>query len=179
MVRRSLIALAFASSAAFAEEPRLLPNGWYAGEIGNSCMAARELADGSRLFIRLMKWNDHSDSVILWRPNLPPLMSEGEYSTGLTVEEEEAEAADNFRLTVTVDGGEIGPALGHYQLIDFEGKAGPSYRLGIAQAEFLDALRGGRVVEIRRRGDLIAAFPIEGSAAMAGEMAECVNKPIA
>ena len=171
-----LLAIAAAALAAPAEPaaPRLLGNGWFYGEVGRGCMAARALPDGARLLIRLVKWNDLSDSLVLWRPGLPPLMSESGLSTGRSAAEEEADAAANFDLAVSIDGRPIGAAMGHFQLLDFEGRPGPSYRLGILQSEFIAALRAGRRLEIRRRGALVAAFPIDRSAAMAAEMARCV-----
>ena len=148
------------------ETPRLLANGWHYGEAGNYCMAIRELPGGARLSLRLAKWDDMSDSLILWAPSLPALDPE-----------DEAAAEKHYGLQVRIDGRAIPRAMHSNMLEDFDNKPGPSYRLGIAQKLFIAALAKGRTIEIRRAGKLIAAFPIAGSAAMAKLFATCVEKP--
>lgn len=165
-----LLAIPFAGAPAAArppvETPKRLANGWYYGEAGNYCMAIRELAGGRRLTMRLAKWDDMSDSLILWAPALPALDLDDEA------------AAERFHgLDVRIDGRGVPRAMHSTMLEDFDGKPGPSYRLGIAQRPFIAALARGRTLEIRRAGKPVAAFPIAGSAAMAKAFAACVEKP--
>lgn len=147
------------------ETPRRLANGWFYGEAGNYCMAIRELPGGERLSMRLAKWDDHSDSLILWAPGLPPLDPE-----------DEAAADRHYDLEVRIDGRPIARAMHSNMLEEFDGKPGPSYRLGIAQKPFIAALASGRRLEIKRAGKLVNAFPIAGSAAMARHFSDCVAK---
>jgi hypothetical protein len=147
------------------ETPRLLANGWYYGEAGNYCMAIRELPGGARLSMRLAKWDDHSDSLIFWAPGLAPLDLD-----------DEAAAELYYGLEVRIDGRRVPRAMHSTMIEDFDGKPGPSYRLGIAQKAFIAALASGRKLEIRRAGRLVRAFPIAGSAAMARAFAACVAK---
>jgi hypothetical protein len=169
-VRFLLVPMAalFAAPAAArppVETPRLLANGWHYGEAGNYCMAIRELPGGERLSLRLAKWDDHSDSLILWAPGLPPLDLD-----------DEAAAELHYGLEVRIDGRRVPRAMHSTMLEDFDDKPGPSYRLGIAQKAFIAALAKGRKLEIRRAGKLVRAFPIAGSAAMARAFAACVAK---
>lgn len=147
------------------EEPRLQPNGWHYGEAGNYCVAIRELPGGARLMMRLAKWDDLSDSLILWKPGLAPLD-----------EEDEAAAERDHDLEVRIDGKKVEGVPGARMLADFLDKPGPSYRIGIAQGPYIAALAEGSNLEIRRGADSLAAFPIAGSKAMAEEMARCVEK---
>ncbi len=147
------------------ETPRRLANGWYYGEAGNYCMAIRELESGERLSMRLAKWDDHSDSLILWAPGLPPLDLD-----------DEAAAERHYDLEVRIDGRRIRSAMHSNMLEEYDGKPGPSYRLGIAQKPYIAALASGRRLEIMRAGKLVRAFPIAGSAAMARLFADCVEK---
>jgi hypothetical protein len=129
-------------------------------------MAIREVPGGARLTMRLAKWDDMSDSLILWAPGLPPLDLDDE------------SAAERFHdLEVRIDGRAIPRAMHSTMIADFGGKAGPSYRLGVAQQPFIAALAGGRNLEIRRSGKPVATFPIQGSAAMATLFSACVAKP--
>jgi hypothetical protein len=128
-------------------------------------MAVRELTGGERLTLRLAKWNDHSDSVLLWAPGLAPLDLD-----------DEAAAERHFDLEVRIDGKRIERAMHSTMFEDSGSKAGPSYRLGIAQKPFIAALARGRRLEVRRGGKLVAAFPIAGSAAMARLFSACVAK---
>lgn len=148
------------------ETPKRLANGWFYGEAGNYCMAIRELPGGARLSMRLAKWDDMSDSLILWAPGLPALDLDDEA------------AAERFHdLEVRIDGRAVPRAMHSTMIEDFDDKPGPSYRLGIAQRAFIAALGNGRTLEIRRSGKPVAAFPIAGSAAMARMFAACVKKP--
>ena len=161
-----LVAAAPAGARPPVETPKRLANGWHYGEAGNYCMAIRELPGGSRLSMRLAKWDDMSDSLILWAPGLPALDLDDEA------------AAERFHdLEVRIDGREVPRAMHSTMIEDFDGKPGPSYRLGIAQKAFIAALAKGRTLEIRRSGRLVAAFPIAGSAAMSAKFAACVRKP--
>lgn len=165
-----LLALAILLAATAAarppvETPRRLANGWYYGEAGNYCMAIRELEGGARLTLRLAKWNDMSDSLILWMPGLDPLDLD-----------DEAAAERFYDLEVRIDGRPVPRAMHSTMIEDFDGKPGPSYRLGIAQQPFIAALAKGRTLEIRRSGRRVGAFPIAGSAAMARLFAACVAK---
>ncbi len=164
----SLIALLAGASAEArppVETPRRLANGWFYGEAGNYCMAVRELPGGGRLTMRLAKWDDHSDSLILWAPALPPLDLDDEA------------AAERFHdLEVRIDGRPVPRAMHSTMLEGFDGKPGPSYRLGIAQQPFIAALAKGRRLEVKRAGKLVRAFPIAGSVAMARLFAACVAK---
>jgi hypothetical protein len=163
----ALAALLAAPAAARppVETPRRLANGWFYGEAGNYCMAIREIEGGARLSIRLAKWDDMSDSLILWAPGLPPLDLD-----------DEAAAERFYDLDAAVDGRPV-PRVMHSTMIEgFDGKTGPSYRLGIAQKPFIAALARGRRLEIKRAGRLLHAFPIAGSAAMARLFAACVAK---
>ncbi|HTU13047.1 MAG TPA: hypothetical protein VMG08_19315 [Allosphingosinicella sp.] len=72
-------------------EPRMLSNGWFYGEAGNGCRAARELPDGTRLIMNLTRWRDMSDSLILSRPGLALLWSESGLPSGRTEAEERAD----------------------------------------------------------------------------------------
>jgi hypothetical protein len=155
-----------AAARAPVETPRLLANGWHYGEAGNYCMAIRELAGGERLTMRLAKWDDHSDSLILWAPGLAPLDLD-----------DEAAAERFYDLEVRIDGRAVPRAMHSTMIEEFDGKPGPSYRLGIAQKPFIAALARGRTLEIRRAGKRLTAFPIAGSAAMARLFAACVAKP--
>jgi hypothetical protein len=164
----ALAAVAVAQSAAArppVESPRRLANGWFYGEAGNYCMAMRALPGGARLSMRLARWNDHSDSLILWAPGLPPLDLD-----------DEAAAERHYDLEVRVDGRSIARAMHSTMIEDFDDKPGPSYRLGIAQKPFIAALARARGLEIRRAGKRVAAFPIAGSGAMARLFAACVEK---
>jgi hypothetical protein len=169
--RLPLLALAALLAAAPAvarppvETPRRLGNGWFYGEAGNYCMAIRELAGGERLSLRLAKWDDHSDSLILWAPGLPPLDPD-----------DDSAAERHYDLEVRIDGRRIERAMHSNMLEDYDGKPGPSYRLGIGQKAFIAALAGGRRLEIKRAGKLVRAFPIAGSAPMARLFADCVAK---
>ena len=147
------------------ETPRRLANGWYYGEAGNYCMAIRELPGGARLTLRLAKWDDMSDSLILWMPGLEPLDLD-----------DEAAAERFYDLEVRIDGRPVPRAMHSTMIEDFDGKPGPSYRLGIAQQPFIAALARGRILEIRRSERPVGAFPISGSAAMARLFAACVAK---
>ncbi|HEX9964945.1 MAG TPA: hypothetical protein VGB04_08165 [Allosphingosinicella sp.] len=147
------------------ETPRRLANGWFYGEAGNYCMAIRELPGGPRLTLRLAKWDDHSDSLILWRPGLDPLDIN-----------DEAAADRRHDLEVRIDGRLVPPAMHSTMLEDFDGKPGPTYRLGIAQQPFIASLARGKTLEIRRSGRSVAVFPISGSSAMARLFATCVAK---
>jgi hypothetical protein len=165
----ALSILLFAAPAASrppVETPRRLANGWFYGEAGNYCMAMRELPGGERLTMRLAKWDDHSDSLILWAPGLAPLDLD-----------DDAAAERHYDLEVRVDGRRVERAMHSNMLEDFDGKPGPSYRLGIAQKAFIEALGKGRRLEISRAGRVVRAFPIAGSAAMARLFADCVAKP--
>lgn len=147
------------------ETPRRLANAWHYGEAGNYCMAIRELPGGERLSMRLAKWDDMSDSLILWAPGLAPLDLDDEA------------AAERFHdLEVRIDGRRVPRAMHSTMIEDFDGKPGPSYRLGIAQQPFIAALARGRSLEISRRGKRVRAFPIAGSAEMARLFAACVAK---
>jgi hypothetical protein len=146
------------------EEPVLQPNGWHYGEAGNYCMAIRQLPGGERLMMRLAKWDDMSDSVILWKPGLPALD-----------QEDEAAAERGFDLEVLVDGRRIPGAMGNFMIED-EQKPGPSYRIGVMQADFITRLAAGKKLEVRRSGEMLAAFPINGSKKMAGKFRTCVAK---
>lgn len=147
------------------ETPRRLANGWSYGEAGNYCMAIRELDGGARLSMRLAKWDDMSDSLILWAPGLPSLDLDDE------------SAAERFYdLEVTVDGKPVPRAMHSTMIEGYDGKPGPTYRLGIAQKPFIAALARGRRLEIKRGGRLLHAFPIAGSAAMARLFTACVAK---
>lgn len=169
-MRAPLLALAILLAAPVAarppvETPKRLANGWYYGEAGNYCMAIRELQGGARLTLRLAKWNDMSDSLILWMPGLEPLDLDDEA------------AAERFHdLEVRIDGRPVPRAMHSTMIEDFDGKPGPAYRLGIAQQPFIAALAKGRMLEIRRSGRPVGAFPIAGSAAMARLFAACVAK---
>lgn len=147
------------------ETPKRLANGWHYGEAGNYCMAIRELQGGARLSIRLAKWNDMSDSLILWKPGLETLDLD-----------DEAAAERFYGLEVRIDGRPIPRAMHSTMIENFDGKPGPTYRLGIAQQPFIAALGRGKTLEIRRAGRPVAAFPIAGSAAMARRFAACVAK---
>lgn len=161
----ALIAAGPAAARPPVETPRRLANGWYYGEAGNYCMAIRELPGGERLTLRLARWDDMSDSLILWAPALPPLDLD-----------DEAAAERHYDLEVSVDGRAVPRAMHSTMLEAFDGKQGPSYRLGIAQKPFIAALSKGRRLEIRRAGKLVRVFPIAGSAAMARLFADCVAK---
>jgi hypothetical protein len=161
----TLLAFPAADARPPVETPRRLANGWFYGEAGNYCMAIRELPGGERLSMRLAKWDDHSDSLILWAPRLPPLDPE-----------DEAAADRHYDLEVRIDGRRIERAMHSNMLEEFDGKPGPSYRLGIAQKPFIAALASGRRLEIKRSGKLVGAFPIAGSAAMARLFSGCVAK---
>lgn len=162
----ALIVAVPAAARAPVETPRRLGNGWHYGEAGNYCMAIRELPGGERLTLRLAKWDDMSDSLIFWAPGLPPLDLD-----------DESAAERHYDLEVRIDGRSVPRAMHSTMLDAFDRKPGPTYRLGIAQKPFIAALARGRSLEIRRAGKLLRAFPIAGSAAMAGLFADCVAKP--
>lgn len=160
-----LLAVSPAGARPPVETPRRLANGWHYGEAGNYCMAIRELPGGERLSMRLAKWDDMSDSLILWAPGLAPLDLDDEA------------AAERFHdLEVRIDGRLVPRAMHSTMIEDFDGKPGPSYRLGIMQKPFIAALARGRTLEIRRAGKRVRAFPTAGSAAMARLFAACVAK---
>ena len=167
----SLLALAVLLGPALAaarppvETPRRLANGWFYGEAGNYCMAIRELPGGARLSMRLAKWDDHSDHLLLWAPGLPPLDPE-----------DEAAMDRHYDLEVQIDGRHVARAMHSNMVVDFDGKPGPTYRLGVAQKAFIAALARGRKLEVKRAGKLVRAFPIDRSAAMARLFAACVAK---
>lgn len=159
-------------------EPRVLSNGWFYGEAGNGCRAARELPDGTRLIINLTRWHDLSDSLILSRPGLPPLWSEPGLPSGRTEVEEREDGEAGYHLTVRIDGRAVPGTPMNSMLLDFQGRPGPSYRFGIRRQAFLAALRTGRRLELRRRGQILAAFPINGSGDMAHRMSACISRPV-
>jgi hypothetical protein len=128
-------------------------------------MAIRELAGGQRLTLRLAKWDDHSDSLILWAPGLPRLDLD-----------DEAAADRHFDLEVRIDGRRMERAMHSSMLADFDGKPGPTYRLGVAQKPFIAALAAGRRLEVRRDRKVVGTFPIAGSAEMARLFEACVAK---
>ena len=164
-VRWPLLLAGPAAARPPVETPRLLANGWHYGEAGNYCMAIRELPGGARLSMRLAKWDDMSDSLILWAPGLAPLDLD-----------DEAAARRHYNLQVRIDGRPVPRAMHSTMIEDFDGKPGPTYRLGIAQKAFIAALAKGRRLEIVRAGKPVRSFPIAGSAAMAGLFAACVAK---
>lgn len=146
----------------------MLSNGWFYGEAGNYCMATRVLTPGgAQLWMRLAKWNDLSDSIILWTPDLAPFD-----------EDSEAEAERNHGIDIRIDGRSVRLLPNVRMLQDFDNKPGPSYRIGIDQQRFIAALRRGRSLAIRRNGRTVATFPVAGSANMAVQMAECVERPV-
>jgi hypothetical protein len=157
--------------------PRVLSNGWFYGEAGNGCRAARELADGTRLIMNLTRWRDLSDSLILSKPGLAPLWSEPGWPSGRTEAEERADGDAGYHLSVHIDGRVVPGTPMNSMLLAFQGRPGPSWRFGIRREAFLAALRTGRRLELRRRGRVLAAFPIRGSADMARRMAVCVARP--
>ena len=166
-------------AAAPASSGRLLSNGWYYEEIGNSCMAARDAA-GGRLFIRMTRWNDLSDSLLFYRPGLPPLWSEDGQPSGLTEAQEEADADAGYHLAIRIDGRAVEQVTGfNSMLLDQPGGPGPTYRFGIRQQPFLQALRTGRTLELYRKGQRLASFPIRGSRDMAARLARCIDLPLA
>jgi len=173
----SLAALTLVAQAP-AEEPRVLPNGWFYGEAGNGCRAARQLPDGTRLIMNLTRWNDLSDSLILSKPGLVPLWSEPGFPSGRTEAEERADGEANFHLSVHIDGRLVEGTAMSSMLLDFQGRPGVSYRFGIRQQPFFAALATGRRLELRHRGRTLATFPIAGSSDMARRMAACVARPI-
>lgn len=152
-----LLNCAAAAARPPVETPRRLSNGWFYGEAGNYCMAIRELPGGERLSMRLAKWDDHSDHLLLWAPGLPSLDPE-----------DEAAMDRHYDLEVRIDGRRIERAMHSNMVADFDGKPGPTYRLGIGQKAFIAALAEGRRLEIKRAGKLVRAFPIAGSAAWPG-----------
>src|SRR5690349_18043256 len=128
-------------------------------------MAIRETDGGARLSIRLAKWDDMSDSLLLWVPGLPALDLD-----------DEAAAERFYDLEVAVDGKRVPRAMHSTMIEEYDGKPGPTYRLGIAQKPFIAALARGRRLEIKRAGKTLHAFPIAGSAAMARLFTACVAK---
>jgi hypothetical protein len=166
------------ASPAPADTGQLLANGWYYDEIGNGCMAGREV-DGARLIIRLTRWNDMSDSLLFHRPGLTPLWSEEGYSTGLTEAQEAADAEAGYHLTVQIDGRPVESGPMNAMLIDQDVRPGPTYRFSIRQHPFLRALATGRTLQLLHRGRLLATYPIAGSADMAARMTRCIDLPLA
>jgi len=173
----ALLAALLLAAPAPAEEPRILPNGWFYGEAGNGCRAARQLPDGTRLIMNLTRWNDLSDSLILSKEGLVALWSEPGWPSGRSEAEEQADGEANFHLSVHIDGRLVAGTAMSSMLLDFQGRRGPSYRFGIRQQPFLAALGAGRRLELRHRGRILAIFPIAGSADMARRMAACVARP--
>jgi len=160
----AVLAALLPSTALAAQEPRLLPNGWFYGEAGNYCMAIRETrANGPRLTMRLAKWNDLSDSLILWAPGLAALDPEAE--------------GDAHRIEIRIDGRPIPLLPSIFTLEGYDGRPGSTWRIGIRQQPFIAALRTARTLEIRRAGTRIISFPVARSTGMAGQMAECVRRP--
>jgi hypothetical protein len=178
------LALAAAPAASQAPPPAspggtLFSNGWYYEEIGNGCMAGREVGD-ARLIIRLTRWNDLSDSLLFHRPGLAPLWSEEGYSSGLTPAQEEAEGRAGHHLTIRIDGRPVEMVSSFStMLLDLNGRPGPTYRFGLRQHSFLRALRTGRTLELFHRGRRLASFPIRGSAELARRMTRCIDLPLA
>jgi hypothetical protein len=172
-----LAAFVLATLQPAPEEPRTLPNGWFYGEAGNGCRAARQLPDGTRLIMNLTRWNDLSDSLILSKEGLAPLWSEPGFPSGRTGAEERADAEAGYHLSVRIDGRSVPGTAMHSMLLDFQDRPGPSYRFGISQRPFLAALARGRRLELLRRGRVLAVFPISGSRDMARRMAACVERP--
>ena len=171
------VSAASAAPPAAQSTGRLLGNGWFYDEIGNSCLAART-AWGARLIINLTRWDDLSDSLLLHRPGLPALWSEEDAPSSLTPAQQEAEEAAGYHLTVRIDGRPVGGNPGfNSMLLDHQGTTGPTYRIGIRQQPFLQALRAGRTLELYRKGRRLAAFPIRGSRDMAARMTRCIDLP--
>jgi hypothetical protein len=172
----SVLFAAFTLALAPPEEPRVLPNGWFYGEAGNGCRAARQLADGTRLIMNLTRWNDLSDSLILSRPGLVPLWSEPGHPSGRTEAQERADGEANYHLSIRIDGRALPDTPMNSMLLDFQDRPGPSYRFGLRQQPFLAALARGRRLELLHRGRVLATFRISGSRDMARRMTACVAR---
>ncbi len=177
MLLLAALALVLAAPEPAPEAPRVLANGWFYGEAGNGCRAARELPDGTRLIMNLTRWNDLSDSLILSRPGLAPLWSEPGHPSGLTEAQERADGEANYHFSIRIDGRPVPTTAMNSMLLDFQGRPGPSWRFGISQQPFLAALARGRRLELLRHGRILATFPIGGSRDMARRMAACVARP--
>jgi len=171
-----LAAFALALAAPASEEPRVLSNGWFYGEAGNGCRAARQLPDGTRLIMNLTRWNDLSDSLVLSRPGLTPLWSEPGHPSGRTEAQEREDGEAYYHLTIRIDGRTLPTTPTNAMLLDFQDRPGPSYRFGLRQQPFLAALARGRRLELLHRGRSLATFPIAGSREMARRMTACVSR---
>lgn len=171
-----LLALTLATATPAAAQP--LANGWAYEEPGNNCTATRTVS-GAWVQLRLTRWHDLSDSILLHRPGLPPLWSEEGLRTGRTEAQEAADAEAFYHLEVRIDGRRIEGVGGFNSMIlGHGGRAGPTYRFGLRQQPFLRALRTGRTLELYRNGRRLAAIPIRNSADLARRLTACAARPI-
>jgi hypothetical protein len=161
-----------------AAQPRALANGWTYEEPGNNCTATRTVGD-AWVQLRLTRWHDLSDSILLHRPGLPPLWSEEGLPTGRTELQEAADSEAFYHLEVRIDGRPVETVGGfNAMILDHDDRPGPTYRFGIRQQPFLRALRTGRTLELYQRGQRLAAIPIRNSADLARRMTACAARPI-
>ena len=173
------LALAFAAAPA-AAAPKTLANGWFYDEPGNSCLAVRQVG-AARIVLRLTRWDDRSDNIHFYRPNLPLLWSEEGYPSGRTEAEEQADQDAGFHLEVRIDGRVVPDRWGGNAMLFNDPKEpsetpGAAYKYGIDQAAFLRALRTGRTLELFHRGKRLISAPISRSADMARRMTACVAR---
>lgn len=150
---------------------------WRYEEPGNNCTATRGVGR-DWVQLRLTRWRDLSDSILFHRPGLAPLWPEEGHPTGRTEAEDAADAEASYRLEVRIDGRPIATVAAFNSMILNHGnRPGPTYRFGIRQQPFLQALPTGRTLELYRAGQRLARVPLTGLAPIARRMAECAARP--
>jgi hypothetical protein len=169
-----MLALTFLATPADAQPGR---SRWVYGDVANTCSAATG-SGGTWVQLRVTRWNDLSDSVLLHRPGLTPLWSEGHLSSGRTPAQEEADGEAGYGFSVRIDGGDIEtvPAF-HSMIIDHDRRLGPTYRIGIRQQRLLQALRTGHILEIRRGANRLATIPLAEGRTLADRLLRCLSLP--
>jgi hypothetical protein len=179
----ALLTAALTPSVSIPQPARLersretLPNGWTYSEPVNNCVATRT-SGRDWMQLHLTRWDDLSDSILFYRPGLPPLWSEENLPTGRTPAQEEADADAYYHLDVRIDGRPVETFGGfNAMIVDYDSRPGPTYRFGIRQQPFLRALARGRTLELFHRGRRLVSMPINNMAATARRMAACVALP--
>lgn len=173
----------FAGSCASAKariNPKMhrYANGWFAGEQGNLCLARFDKPDGASLTIAMTRWDDLSDHLLFWSPDLPPLWSEPDdgLNTGLSEAEEVAEAEASFHLEYRIDG-KTGPMFpNHRMMVDYLGRPGPTYALSIEQAPMIAMLASARRISVHRSDKLLGEFIVAPGKEIVSMLRACVAK---
>jgi hypothetical protein len=154
---------------------------WQIGKEGNACLAATRLDDGGQVLVWMTRWDDLSDHVQLWRPDLEPLWDEPERGllTGRDAAAQDADADDGFGLRWAIgDTTSVGTIGFHTMLLDMPGAPGVSYRVGVEKDLFLEAFAAGDSLTLYRRDQPLVEVPIEAGRRVAKRLARCARRPL-